>query len=521
MIPAGALALWVALAGAVLGAVAALFGLFRVQAGISARYAASGDAVQVAGLAIAVIALPAAVAALLVSLGTGDLGVRYVAAVISEELPRGYRLAALWVAPAGALLVQTMVTVMAAAVCALRADARTRRVRIVIAALSVVSLLQLAVIVFASDPFVRLDFRPADGLGLPPTFQSLGAIAVPLARVLFAAWLTVVAASGISALVTGDAPAWQRLSRQLGVAQAVGALVAALVLWESYRSSGAAPGWWTHGATALSVLAWLVIVVAAGLARRAPSVAAMGALVAAAVTVPSAAWPPRALQSFLTTPVGTWTAIAVGATVLFALWQLARRAPGDPPVVAPPPRWGHVALGVGLCGLLIGASASRFARGTRVTIADGASVPVTDVFGGAGTLVSQGMSIYRERNQFVTSIGVIPTHGATREKLLKVELRETVDADESSRFEPASVPGVRPGLTQDLVVSLVAPAEGGAEIVARFVPLVWMNWLGLGLIAIAGLASATAGGRPADADERASASARAEAEIARWRDVRA
>jgi cytochrome c biogenesis factor len=516
MIPAGALALWIALATALLGAGAALFSLLRAQMGVSAGYAAAGDAVEVAGLGTAAIAVAAAVAAMLVSLGTGDVGVRYVAAVISADLPRAYRLAALWVAPAGALMVQTMVTVFAAAAFALRADARARGIRTVVASLGLVAAVQIAVLAFASDPFVRLDLRPADGLGLPPEFQAPSAILLPLARVLFAAVLTIVAASGLAALVTGDVRAWRRFARLLGVDQTVGALAAALSFWEAYRASGAAPGWATHAVVDLSVMAWLVVVAAATAMAHAPRVAALGSLAAAAMLVPSAAWPPRELRTFVTTPLGTWTAIAVGLTLLAGLWLLIQRTPAPEPPRAAAARWVRLTLFAGVAALVAGIAASRATRSARFTIADGASVQVTDVLGGAGTLTSQGMSIYRERNQFVTSIGLIPAHGTTREKLLKVELRETVDAEENSRFEPVSAPGVRPGLTQDLVVSLVAPSQGGAEIVARFVPLVWLHWLGFALLALVGIAMAVGDQRSADTDD--DASARAEAEIAKWRD---
>jgi len=132
-------------------------------------------------LVASAIAALIATSALLVLLVTGDFSVSYVARSITANLARPYRIAAIWNAPAGAVLPTASAAAFAGWLIARRARSTlaTAAVAAVVVALSAASL--------AATPFATLPWLPTDGLGLraalqhPLSIVGAGALALAIA----------------------------------------------------------------------------------------------------------------------------------------------------------------------------------------------------------------------------------------------------------------------------------------------------------------------------------------------------
>lgn len=130
-------------------------------------------------LVASAIAALIATSALVVLLVTGDFSISYVARSITSNLASPYRLAAIWNAPAGAVLPTASAAAFAGWLIARRAPSAlaTAAVAAVVVALSAASL--------AATPFATLPWLPTDGLGLRAALQHplsvVGAVALTVA----------------------------------------------------------------------------------------------------------------------------------------------------------------------------------------------------------------------------------------------------------------------------------------------------------------------------------------------------
>ena len=167
MILIGELSLWIAL-------LMALWATGVSYAGGALRRAdmvASGERGMYAAWGFTILAS----AGLLTALVTHDFSFRYVASYTSANLPTVYTVAAFWGGQSGSLLFWALVLSTFAAI-ALVSNRRTNRELMpwVTGTLGVVLVFFLAVTVFGSNPYERLDWIPPDGRGMNPQLQNPG-----------------------------------------------------------------------------------------------------------------------------------------------------------------------------------------------------------------------------------------------------------------------------------------------------------------------------------------------------------
>ena len=167
MILVGELSLWIALVMAAWATIASYTGgrLRREELILSGErgiYAAAGFTVL-------------ASAGLLTALITHDFSLKYVASYTSANLPTVYTIAAFWGGQSGSLLFWALVLGLYAVI-AVYSNRHTNRELMpwVTGTLGVVFTFFLAVTVFGSNPFERLDWIPPDGRGMNPQLQNPG-----------------------------------------------------------------------------------------------------------------------------------------------------------------------------------------------------------------------------------------------------------------------------------------------------------------------------------------------------------
>ncbi|MGQ4807092.1 Cytochrome c-type biogenesis protein CcmF [Candidatus Entotheonellaceae bacterium PAL068K] len=109
---------------------------------------------------------------MLYALLTHDFSLQYVASVSNRAMPTFYVIAALWGGQEGSMLLWLWVLAMYSTIVIWQNRHRNRELmRYVTPTLMLTSLLFLAMLVFAEDPFTRLPQVPVDGQGLNPLLQ--------------------------------------------------------------------------------------------------------------------------------------------------------------------------------------------------------------------------------------------------------------------------------------------------------------------------------------------------------------
>ena len=161
----GPIALWVGLALALYGAVVGHVGGWRrdprlSEAAVGAVFGASGC------VALAYALLTAAFV-------TDQFQFSFVATNASRAMPVWYKAAAVWGGMAGSMLLWALILAGYSSAAMIATRHRLPRLTPHAAAvLLTVMAFFLFVMVFASKPFERLDFLPADGQGLNPLLQN-------------------------------------------------------------------------------------------------------------------------------------------------------------------------------------------------------------------------------------------------------------------------------------------------------------------------------------------------------------
>ena len=165
-----------------------------------ARLVASSQKGAHASTALLTLAVLALVGALLVS----DFQVEYVASYTSRDLPLLYTLSALWAGQQGSLLFWTCILSLYATVVTLsgrrRQDPLLPYSSLVLVGTQVFFLGMLLVV---ANPFRKLDFVPADGLGMNPLLQNPAMIWHPPIVYLGYLGFTVPFAFTLAALISG------------------------------------------------------------------------------------------------------------------------------------------------------------------------------------------------------------------------------------------------------------------------------------------------------------------------------
>jgi cytochrome c-type biogenesis protein CcmF len=191
----GQIALWLALLIAGWGVVTGL-------RGVSGR---RPDLIRSARRSVFALAglLTVAAVSLITALLRRDFNVEYVATYTSRSLPPVYTISAFYGGQAGSLLFWAFVLSLFAAAAQWLTPRRYEALMPHVAAVtSGVTLFFVSVTLFASNPFDRLPFTPADGQGLNPQLQNPGMVVHPPLLYLGYISITVPFAFAVAALLS-------------------------------------------------------------------------------------------------------------------------------------------------------------------------------------------------------------------------------------------------------------------------------------------------------------------------------
>lgn len=175
-----------------------------------------------------------------------DFSVLYVINQSHSLLPWWYRIAAVWGGHEGSLLLLiSFLAIWLLAVCMKNKQLPKNVQVLVVAVLSLISFGILLFILFTSNPFLRTDNIPFEGLGLNPLLQDIGLIIHPPLLYMGYVGFSVAFALAITALLLGRLDAtWARYSRPWTMAAwcflSLGILVGSI--WAYYELGWG--GWW-------------------------------------------------------------------------------------------------------------------------------------------------------------------------------------------------------------------------------------------------------------------------------------
>jgi len=201
-------------------------------------------------------------ACLVYAFWTDDFSVAYVVANSNRELPKAYKVSAVWSAHEGSLLL--WVWLLAAWTAAVSVFSRQLPLEMISRVLSVMGFIAvgfLAFTLFTSNPFSRhLPFFPADGGDLNPLLQDFGLIIHPPTLYLGYVGFSVAFAFAIAALLGGSLDSsWARWTRPWTLmAWAFLTLGIALGSWWAYYELGWGGWWFWDPVENASFMPWLV-----------------------------------------------------------------------------------------------------------------------------------------------------------------------------------------------------------------------------------------------------------------------
>ena len=229
-------------------------------AGTPSAIALGGRAAQLACLFIAI-----SFAMLVLAFMRSDFSVALVAAHSHSLKPLLYKIAGVWGNHEGSMLLWVLILALfGAGMTARLTRAESQAERDILAyALAVQGLVTLAfllLILFTSNPFLRLTALPDDGNGLNPILQDIGLALHPPMLYLGYVGLSVGFAFAVGALVQSRADAlWARLTRPW-IVLAWTALTAGIALgsWWAYYELGWGGWWFWDPVENASLMPWLV-----------------------------------------------------------------------------------------------------------------------------------------------------------------------------------------------------------------------------------------------------------------------
>ena len=191
----GQFALWAAL----------LLGLWSVALSFSGRW--QGRPNVAATIVRSVYAISGCLLVASLSLWKGlvthDFNMEYVWAYTSRNLPSAYTFSAFWAGQKGSLLFWAVVLSLFASAAQLVTSRRFYYLMPYVAGVtSAVITFFVSVMIFAADPFERLDFTPQDGRGLNPQLQNVGMVIHPPMLYLGYISITIPFAFAVAALLS-------------------------------------------------------------------------------------------------------------------------------------------------------------------------------------------------------------------------------------------------------------------------------------------------------------------------------
>lgn len=249
----GYIALLLALVASIYSAIAFIYGVGGSHRGLTDS--ARNGLLAVFGL------VSISVAALIYALVTHDFQIEYVASYTSRDLSLPYLLSALWAGNDGSLLFWAWLLSLCAAVVVLqKRDIGRELMPYASSIIMVTQAFFLILLLFVSNPFHKLAFVPAEGMGLNPLLENPGMIFHP--PILLAGYVgfTIPFAFAMAALLTrrlGDEwiiaiRRWTLMSwLLLGVGNIIGA-------WWAYVELGWGGYWAWDPVENASFMPWLV-----------------------------------------------------------------------------------------------------------------------------------------------------------------------------------------------------------------------------------------------------------------------
>ena len=249
----GYVALLLALVASIYSAIAFIYGVGGSHRGLTDS--ARNGLLAVFGL------VSISVAALIYALVTHDFQIEYVASYTSRDLSLPYLLSALWAGNDGSLLFWAWLLSLCAAVVVLqKRDIGKELMPYASSIIMVTQAFFLILLLFVSNPFHKLAFVPAEGMGLNPLLENPGMIFHP--PILLAGYVgfTIPFAFAMAALLTrrlGDEwiiaiRRWTLMSwLLLGVGNIIGA-------WWAYVELGWGGYWAWDPVENASFMPWLV-----------------------------------------------------------------------------------------------------------------------------------------------------------------------------------------------------------------------------------------------------------------------
>ncbi len=206
--------------------------------------------------------LTVATASLIVALVRHDFNVEYVALYTSRNLPIVYTISALYAGQAGSLLFWAFVLSGFAAAAQWMTPSRYRELMPYVGAVTcIVSLFFVATMLFASSPFERLPFTPADGNGLNPQLQNPGMAVHPPMLYLGYISITIPFAFAVAALLSRRLDAgWVHAIRKWTLLSWVFLSIGiTLGMWWAYVELGWGGYWAWDPVENASLLPWLTM----------------------------------------------------------------------------------------------------------------------------------------------------------------------------------------------------------------------------------------------------------------------
>ncbi|MDQ3949335.1 MAG: hypothetical protein M3282_03230 [Gemmatimonadota bacterium] len=491
----GELALWTALFFAVWGSVASFGGATVGRP----ELVASGVRSIVASAGLVTLACLGLWTALL----SHDFSLQYVASHTALNTPTPYLAAAFWAGPSGAMLSFAL----ALSACSVAAISRGRPPRDegrpwVAGALAAVLALVLLAASFATNPYDRLEWVPAEGQGLDPrlqnplaapyylaTYGAYAAAAVPFALAVGAAMARKVDAGWLASVRRWTVVTWCLLT----------ASIALRMRW-TYLEPAAGGFWQADLAQIATVGAWILgfallrsFAVHSGVPSPRP--AASLALTVFCLALAGAAAVPRPPSSregsIVTPPDALLSLIGFAIVAAGVIYSGVRRVPAASAGVdggnRHRPVWTLVGY-VGVVILLTGIAATRSWADGTINLRPGGATELTDPYRRRWRFVSQGVSRDERMNYLSSGVALEAWRNRKRAGIISAERRQYFDSVQRPTYEPALEPGVRSSLGLDVYVVLAEVRGDATQLRVGFRPLVACVWIGWLVIAVGGLA---------------------------------
>jgi len=195
------------------------------------------------------------------SFAHNDFSVAYVAQNSNSALPLPYRIAAVWGAHEGSLLLWvTILALWSAAVARFSGGLPESFVARVLSVMGIVSTGFLLFMLFTSNPFWRLSPAPPDGADLNPLLQDPGLVIHPPMLYMGYVGFSVAFGFAVAALLGGRLdPAWARWSRPwTTIAWSFLTFGIALGSWWAYYELGWGGWWFWDPVENASFMPWLL-----------------------------------------------------------------------------------------------------------------------------------------------------------------------------------------------------------------------------------------------------------------------